>query len=223
MTLPACSPARSPTCGSSRVDDEGRALGQLPHRRAPALGDLLELAVAVELVAEEVAEADRARAAAGARRPATRPRRPRTGRARRRAASSRVEATPETRLAPELLCASRSRGREDLRDHRGGRRLAVRRRDDRRPQRQPAGESRDRTRIDRRQQLPGQCRAAAPARQAREAAGRARDGELQGEAHRGQSSRAGSIPRTRDLSRFRPMRTPLGGGSRPEGGVACAV
>ncbi len=39
------------------------------------------------------------------------PRRPRTGRARRRGSASRAEATPETRLAPALLWATRTRGR----------------------------------------------------------------------------------------------------------------
>ncbi len=41
------------------VDDELRAVAELRHGPAPALGDELELAVAVELVAEEVAQAER--------------------------------------------------------------------------------------------------------------------------------------------------------------------
>jgi hypothetical protein len=59
VTLPGRS-ARSPTCGSSALTTSA-SRPAAPHGLAPALGDLLELAVAVELVAEEVAEADRAR------------------------------------------------------------------------------------------------------------------------------------------------------------------
>src|SRR5205823_5307122 len=42
------------------VDGERHA-GQAAHRRPPALGDQLELAVTVELIAEEIPEAERAR------------------------------------------------------------------------------------------------------------------------------------------------------------------
>src|SRR5690242_182422 len=44
------------------VDDEGRLLRQSRNRHAPALRDELELPVAVELVAEEIPQADGARA-----------------------------------------------------------------------------------------------------------------------------------------------------------------
>ena len=42
--------------GIVRIDDEGRVLGKSAHGVAPALRDDLELAVAVELVPEEVPE-----------------------------------------------------------------------------------------------------------------------------------------------------------------------
>src|SRR5215216_6870407 len=51
-----------PHLGVVAVDDERRALIELRHGPPPALGDELELAVAVELVAEEVAQAKRTRA-----------------------------------------------------------------------------------------------------------------------------------------------------------------
>ena len=47
--------------GVVAVHDEPRLRRQGAHRLPPALGDELELAVPVELVAEEVTEADRAR------------------------------------------------------------------------------------------------------------------------------------------------------------------
>ena len=68
---------------------------------------MLELAVAVELVAEEVAEAERARAHAARPPRAARPRRPRRARARRPGQASRVEATPETRFAPDRVVRER--------------------------------------------------------------------------------------------------------------------
>ena len=74
----------------------------------------------------------RRRAAAAAARPrAAPPRPPRRARARASGAASRAEATPETRFAPEWLCASRADGRQDPGGHRRGGRLAVRRRDER--------------------------------------------------------------------------------------------
>ena len=47
--------------GIVRVHDHARVGRQVGHGGAPAAGDELELAVAVELVAKQVAEADRAR------------------------------------------------------------------------------------------------------------------------------------------------------------------
>ena len=78
----------------------------------PALGDRLELAVAVELVAEQVGEQDRARVQLRRERRRATARRPRTARARRRslaaarAAASRVVAIPPAMFAPAWLCTS---------------------------------------------------------------------------------------------------------------------
>ena len=44
------------------VQNHSRACRKAPHRRRPAVGDRVELAVAVELVAEQVPQQDRARA-----------------------------------------------------------------------------------------------------------------------------------------------------------------
>ena len=92
------------------VDDEHRVVRQRRGRRPPALGDVLELAVAVELVAEEVAEQDRARPDAAGdlrQRALVDLEQPQLGVALRRAASRR---RPETRFAPELFQARRRRG-----------------------------------------------------------------------------------------------------------------
>ena len=70
--------------GIVAVDGQRGVAGQRTHRRAPPLGDVLELAVAIELVAEEIAETDRlwfARARAPRAAP---PRPPRRGPARPR-------------------------------------------------------------------------------------------------------------------------------------------
>ena len=199
------------------VDDEQRASGERRDRLAPALGDELELAVAVELVAEEVAEADRPRPRRAARPRAAPPRRPRTARARRRARRASVEATPETRFAPDALCASRTRGARISRRHRGGRRLAVRRRDERRALRQPRGEPVDRAGIELPEQLAGQRRAAAAPREPREAAAaRARGSRLERRAGRARRPRYRADPgvtRSRELSR----------GAHPGGGCSGAL
>ena len=102
-SLPARSRPRSPTCGSSPLTTSTVSSGKRRDRRPPVGGDVLQLAVAVELVAEEVAEQHRARAARAARSRAARPRPPRRAPARRRAAVRSVDATPEARFAPERL------------------------------------------------------------------------------------------------------------------------
>ena len=56
---PGRSRARSPTWGSSPFTTSTAPAGELAHCRPPALGDVLQLAVAVELVPKEVPEADR--------------------------------------------------------------------------------------------------------------------------------------------------------------------
>jgi hypothetical protein len=119
------------------VHDEQR-VRQLRHGRAPASGHELELAVAVELVAEEVPEAERARPDA--------PRHLGQGsfvdleqaelgvaRAEERGGDPRDEVRPGA-----VVRQSDARG-EDRGDHRGGRRLAVRGRDEDGSLREPCG------------------------------------------------------------------------------------
>ena len=83
------------------VGVEGELAGSLQRgdQLRPLVGEALQLAVAVELVAEEVAEDEQARARAGGRRGAARPRRARRGPRRRtaRAGPSR----------PPSACSSR--------------------------------------------------------------------------------------------------------------------
>ena len=92
-------------------DQPRRRCGSPPISVAPALGDDLELAVAIELVAKQVPER-RPRAAADAshelrQRSLVDLEQPELA---RRAATS-AEATPDRRFAPAALCASRCRGR----------------------------------------------------------------------------------------------------------------
>ena len=149
------------------VEDERRRVRQPGHGFPPALGDELELAVAVELVAEEVAEADRFRPQAphelgqrglvhleqaelgvsGSEQGG--------GDARDEVRARRVVREPVPRA-------------QDLGRHRGGRRLAVRGGDDRGPRRQPRGETVDRVAVELGEELARDRRAAAgpePARQ----------------------------------------------------------
>src|SRR5262249_13062982 len=89
------------------IRDE-RGLRQARKRRAPALRDVLELDVAVELVPAQIAEQDGTAvdAASGSAAATTAKSRSwATGEA------SRVDAIPDTRFAPDALCASRSRAR----------------------------------------------------------------------------------------------------------------
>ena len=141
MTLPGRAAARSPTCGIVRVDDERGRLRKLCDGRPPAL--------ARSARARRSGRAGRGTGCRGRPRaagcaaatsgnaPSSTSNRPSSA----SRASIRVEATPETRFAPELLWASRTRGAEDRGDQRGRRRLAVRRRDQRRPRGQPGGEA----------------------------------------------------------------------------------
>ena len=119
-----------PTSGSSALTTSVVESGSALDGDAPAFGDELELAVAVELVAKEVPERD-----------GTRPRAP--DRLGQRALVDLEEAElracgrrrgrrrpRRARFAPAWFQARRCAA-EDLRGHRGGRRLAVRRRDER--------------------------------------------------------------------------------------------
>ena len=169
--------------GIVAVDHERRIGGERLHRRPPAIGDELELAVAVELVAEEIAEADRPRPQppgnlgqrgfvdleeaelCGAR-----------GKQGGRDAGHEVCAGAVVR-EPELPS-------QDPRGHRRRRRLAVCRRDKRGTERKPTSELVDCRRIELPEQLAGNGRAAPGASQAREASCGAceKDLQLQGKA-----------------------------------------
>ena len=150
-----------------RIRHDDRVDRELGDRTAPTLGDLLQLAVAVELVAEQVPEADRPRpdpahhlgkmclveleeAELGAR----------------RRGNERGD-DPGHEVRPGAVVRELEARREDLRDHRARRRLPVRRRDDGGPQRQPGREPVERARIDPPQELAGQRRAASGSREAR--------------------------------------------------------
>ena len=125
------------------VHDAASSRPAARRRRPPALGDQLQLAVAVELVAEEVSE----HTARGRRRPATSGKAPSSTSNSPSSASraeSSVEATPEARFAPEAVPGEPEAPPENRGGHRGRRRLAVRRRDDGRPEWQPRRERVDR-------------------------------------------------------------------------------
>ena len=159
--------------GGERVvgrHDERRRGVEVGDELAPALGHELELAVAVELVAEEVAERDRARLELrGDRRQRglVALEQPELGGSPPRARAS-AEAMPEARLAPALLRASRDAAAQHLGEQRARRRLAVRGRDEHAAARQARGEPlaarRARAPSSTR---PGQRRAAAAAARAR--------------------------------------------------------
>ena len=145
--------------GVVAVDDEA-GLRQRGDGVAPAGGDGLELAVAVELVAEEIAQEHRARLDA-------------PGDLGERGLVDLEEA--ELRVA----CVEQGGGDardevgaggvvgepharpQDLREHRRRRRLPVRRRDEHGAARQFPGQPVDRARIELPEQFPGQRRAAA--------------------------------------------------------------
>ena len=170
------------------VRHDPRVVRERPDALAPALGDQLELAVAVELVAEEVAEQNRLRPDAprdvGKRalvhleeaQLGFGMRQERRGDARHEVRARAVVREPDPRA-------------EDLRDHSGRRRLPVRGRDERGSERKPACEVSQRSGIDRGQDLAGQGRAAAPSRKLRKTPGGARDSDLQPQAHAPQSIR----------------------------------
>ena len=148
----------------------------------PALGDQLELPVPVELVAEEVAEAENSgpkpprnlgqsglvdleQAELGAAR-----REEGGGDARDEVRAGRVVGEP---VAPP----------QHLRGHRGRGRLPVRGGDDRRACRKPRGETVDRPRVRFPEQLARQRRAAAGPEEARKDAGCAGAQDLRSQAH----------------------------------------
>ena len=161
-----------------RVVDETGLCRQLGHRFAPASGHQLELAVPVELVAEEVPEADRSRlqAAHEFRQRAlvhleqaevgAPGREQRGGDAGDEVRAGRVVREPVQRT-------------QDLGRHRGRRRLPVRRRDDCGSQRESRGQPVDRIPVELGEELARDRRTASgpdPARQRRHAP---RSGDLE--------------------------------------------
>ena len=188
--------ADAPEVGDERVvgvehELRGRRRGD---GRRPAVGDRLQLAVAVELVAEEVGQQQRARRELGhdAVQPelvdleepgvAVDP----VGAA-RRAEQHAGQAAGHVRPGA-VVHEARAAVLEDRRDHRGRRRLAVRRRDHRAALRQAARELADRAGLQAHEQLARQARAAAP-RSLRQRARGARDGDLRREHHAGTRTR----------------------------------
>ena len=169
------------------VHDE-LGVGQRGNRLAPAGSDQLELPVAVELVPEQVAEEERTRPDAahhlGKRRLVD------LEEAELRAVG--VEeggGDPGDEVGTRAVVGDPSAQLQDLGRHRGGRRLAVRRRDERRAVFEPRGEPVDRARIELPEELSGQRRAATAAGHARERACRAEHGRLERQRDRGARTR----------------------------------
>ena len=196
--------AIAPEVGDQRVVgvEDQRGAGRLGHDARPAVGDDVQLAVAVELVAEQVGQQQRARAdlrdelvepelvdleqTGVARDPPAGPRGLQQ-RARDPAGHVRARAVVHQLVAAAL---------QDRRDHRRGRRLAVGRRDDRRPVRQPPSQRPDRVGLEGQQQLARQRRATAPGATGQRAGG-ARGGDLGSQqAHAPAGSRTWIAPGT---------------------------
>ena len=194
----SCTRPRSATSGSSALSTSVVPAGPRRHDRRPAVGDRLQLAVAVELVAEEVAEQHRARLellddraepelvdleqaeVAGQRAPAA------ARRVRQRAGDPARHVRPGA-----VVDEPRAGALEDRRHHRRRRRLAVGGADHDAAAVQPAREAADRVRLDAREHLARQRRPAAAAGRARERADRLRGGHTSGEAHhRGATTRS---------------------------------
>ena len=214
-----CARARSPTCGSSPFTTS-RASGSAATRVAPARRDGLELAVAVELVAKEVAEQKRLAAERAAQPRATQPRRPRRGRARRRGAGGASRRRPR-RGSRRSCCARAARAAAGSRrpspsssSCRSSRRRGPSRCGSR------AGEPVDRPRVELPEQLPGQRRAAAATGETRERARGARSRGLERERNRrahdaNRTARNPSVPRSSEFAHV-PRRHPCGGGRPPD-------
>ena len=155
------------------VDHERRLRWHRRDRGTPALCDDLELPVAIELIAEEVAESDDPRPRSRDRfgkRPFVDLEQPQIrlarGDERRRDSGEEIRAGA---VPGKTVIAS-----EDLCRHRGRRRLPVRRRHQRDAVRKPRRESIHGTGIELPEHLPGNRGAAAAPRETREAAERTR-------------------------------------------------
>ncbi len=169
------------------VHDRPRGRVEVENGSAPALGDVLELPVAVELVAEEVAEAD----GLGPHPP-------------RDVGESTLVDLEEAEVRALLLQERRGHpgdevrsgtvvreghlARQDLGDHRGGRRLAVGCRDERRPEGEAARELPDRAGVDGGEDLSRNRRPAALSGDSGEPSGSAGEGDFEAQAHGGQST-----------------------------------
>ena len=162
------------------VGDDGSIGRELRNRGPPALGDVLELAVAVELVTEEVAEAHDARSAAPhhlGQRELIDLEQPQIGVTR----PEQCRRDPRGEVGAGVVPGKAVGGREDRARHRRRRRLPVRRRDKRHTQGKPGRERVERTRVELPDQLAGQRRAAAPPGRTREPPHEPGGGRLQRE------------------------------------------
>ena len=177
------------------VEDEHAAAGAGGGDGGPAVGDRLELAVAVELVAEQVAEQQRARVELlddGAQPELVDLEEPEL--ARQLAAAAAGGAGQRGRHAARhvrpgaVVDQPRAPALEDRGEHRGGRRLAVRGRHDDAAALQARREQADRVRLEAGEQLAGQRCPAAAAGAAGERADRLRRGELGGQERHGAST-----------------------------------
>ena len=147
------------------IDDKRRPGAECSDGAAPALGDQLELAVAVELVAEEIAEAHDPRADARCdlrQRPLVDLEQPQLRAARRK----QRRRDPRDQVGTGPVVREPKSGPQGLGGHRRGRRLAVRRGDESGALRQPGGQAVDRAGVELPEQLAGDGRPAAAARQA---------------------------------------------------------
>ena len=154
---------RSAISGSSALRTKRVRPARAGDQRRPLVGEGLDLAVAVELVAEEVAEHDqrrgRARAATCGSQASSTSKRPSLAallEQRRRDAPGHVRAGPVVDRVAAV-------GGEDRGDHPRGRRLAVGRADDRHAAVEAGAEAGDRVRGEAQQDPAGQGRAAAAA------------------------------------------------------------
>ena len=164
------------------VQDEDGPRAELGDGRAPAPGDQLELAIAVELVAKEVAEADGPGADAAehlGERSLIDLEQAELGTA--RGEQRRGDAGDEIRT--RMVVGQAKPGAEDLGRHRRRRGLAVRRRDDGDSGRQASGEPVDCTWVELREQLARHRHPGAPPEQPREGGNAACSGYLGGETH----------------------------------------
>jgi len=210
------------------VQDE-QGIRQLGDRVPPAGSNGLELAVAVELVAEEVSEQQclRSQAARDLRQCALVHLEQPEGSAAR---AEQGGGDPGDEIRTRAVVRDPQARPQDFRHHRARRRLPVRGRDEHRPFGEPPRQAVDRARIQLPEQLSGQRRAATAAGHPGELAGDAERGGLEAErdrsAHAAEASGAslvrvnsglnpvGSGPSspfrgreaTRSVRRFRPVR-----------------